>query len=192
MKKNKHHLFGLIGLTASGKTSLAKYLVDRLDFLYIPSTTTRPPRKGNTKEYKHISVKIFEDYIKNNELLEYTVFAGHYYGKLKKDVEEKINKHHSVYTLTPDQVKKLKDSHEKTKIILIQPEKPFLRNIKKRLKNRGHSQKEISERLKTIEKELRLIEELKEANLVDYVIKTLDNDYDYAKKEIEKITKKYL
>lgn len=108
MKKSKYHLFGIIDPTASGKTSLAKHLVKKLDFLYIPSVTTRKPRKGNRKEYKHVSVKLFQDHVKKDELLEYTVFAGNYYGKLKEDVEKHLRKHHSIYTLTPDQVKKLK------------------------------------------------------------------------------------
>lgn len=193
MKKDEiNQLFGLIGPAGAGKTEISRHLRQKHGFFYIPSVTTRPPRKGNLKEYKHIEIEVFESHIKNNELLEYTVFAGHYYGKLKKDVKEHLEKGHSIYTLTPDKVEKLKKEYMHTKIICVLPEDPILKTVKKRLKDRNHTEEEIKKRLETAEKELILIEELKNNGLIDHFVKTLESDYQHAFREMDKIVEKYL
>ena len=189
---NKKYLFGFIGPSGSGKTTLAKHLVKKLDFLYIPSITTRQKRSSDKSEYKHISVKEFEDHINNEEILEYTVFAGNYYGKLKKDVKRSLDLNHSVYTLTPDQVKNLRKEYKETKIILVLPERPILNTVKSRLEKRGHTKEEILIRLKEVEKELKLIKDLKDKNLIDKIIHTLENDYSHAIKKIHSFAKKHL
>lgn len=189
-RKNK--IFGFIGPSGSGKTTLAKHLVKKFDFLYIPSITTREKRPKDKDEYKHITVKQFKDHIRKNEVLEYTVFAGNYYGKLKKDIRKSTNKKHSVYTLTPDQVEKLKKEHKETKIILVLPEHPVLKTVEKRLKKRGHSNKEIIERLEEVKKELELVKDLSDKKLIDEIIYTLEDNYHHALRKIHKFAKKHL
>jgi guanylate kinase len=193
MKSDRNNkIFGFIGPSGSGKTTLAKHLVKKFDFLYIPSITTREKRIKDKNEYKHISVQQFEDHIKNNDILEYTVFAGNYYGKLRKDIKENLDKKHSVYTLTPDQVENLKEEHKETKIILVLPQQPVLKTVEKRLKKRGHSKEEITNRLKEVEKELELIKDLSNKELIDEIIYTLEDDYHHALKKIHKFAEKHL
>lgn len=190
--RKENHIFGFIGLSASGKTSLAKHLTKRFGFIYVPSVTTRQPRKGNIKEHKHVSIEVFENHIKNNELLEHTKFIGHYYGRLKKDVNEALYKNHIVYTLSADRVKHLKKIHKNVKIILIEPEDPIFKTIEKRLSNRKITQKDLLKRLSNAKKELQIINDLKEAKLIDHIVQTLEKDKLHAHKEIENIARKHL
>jgi len=149
-QNKKNCLFGLIGPGAVGKTDLSRHMREKHGFFYIPSTTTRPPRKGNLAEYQHITLEAFEKHIKNRELLEYTSFGGHYYGKLKKDVEKFLQKGDCVLTLTVDRVKKLKKTYKHIKIICVLTEDPILKNVKKRLIKRGHDKEYIRNRIKII------------------------------------------
>jgi len=187
--KKKNLLFGIIGPSGSGKTEISKHIQSKHGFLYIPSLTTRPVRKGNTAEYKHVEVDVFESFIKNGELLEYTLFTENYYGKLKKDVEENLKKVHSLYTLTTDKVRKLKESYKHTKIICVLPEKPVLKTVEKRLKDRMHSKEDIKKRLRTVEEDLAMIEKLKKRGLIDHFVETLENDYHHALRQIDKFVK---
>jgi guanylate kinase len=189
--KNKNLIFGLVGPTGSGKTELSKHLRKKHGFLYIPSVTTRPSRKGNLSEYKHVRVEIFEQFIKNGELLEYSMFAGHYYGKLRKDIDNYLKKGHSIYTLTFDRTEKLKNEYSDTKIICILPEDPIIKTVERRLKNRGDCLADIQKRLKTIEKDLKLIEKLKSNKMIDHFVRTLNCDWNHAISEIDKIANLY-
>jgi len=186
-QNKKNCLFGLIGPGAVGKTDLSRHMREKHGFFYIPSTTTRPPRKGNLAEYQHITLEAFEKHIKNRELLEYTSFGGHYYGKLKKDVEKFLQKGDCVLTLTVDRVKKLKKTYKHIKIICVLTEDPILKNIKKRLIKRGHDKEYIRNRIKITEKELDYIKTLKKEKLIDHFVKTIDADYNHALREIDKI-----
>jgi len=186
-QNKKNCLFGLIGPGAVGKTDLSRHMREKHGFFYIPSTTTRPPRKGNLAEYQHITLEAFEKHIKNRELLEYTSFGGHYYGKLKKDVEKFLQKGDCVLTLTVDRVKKLKKTYKHIKIICVLTEDPILKNVKKRLIKRGHNKEYIRNRIKITEKELDYIKTLKKEKLIDHFVKTIDADYNHALREIDKI-----
>ncbi|OIP23634.1 hypothetical protein COX95_03910 [bacterium CG_4_10_14_0_2_um_filter_33_32] len=186
-QNKKNCLFGLIGPGAVGKTDLSRHMREKHGFFYIPSTTTRPPRKGNLAEYQHITLEAFEKHIKNRELLEYTSFGGHYYGKLKKDVEKFLQKGDCVLTLTVDRVKKLKKTYKHIKIICVLTEDPILKNVKKRLIKRGHDKEYIRNRIKITEKELDYIKTLKKEKLIDHFVKTIDADYNHALREIDKI-----
>ena len=186
-QNKKNCLFGLIGPGAVGKTDLSRHMREKHGFFYIPSTTTRPPRKGNLAEYQHITLEAFEKHIKNRELLEYTSFGGHYYGKLKKDVEKFLQKGDCVLTLTVDRVKKLKKTYKHIKIICVLTEDPILKNIKKRLIKRGHDKEYIRNRIKITGEELDYIKTLKKEKLIDHFVKTIDADYNHALREIDKI-----
>ena len=186
-QNKKNCLFGLIGPGAVGKTDLSRHMREKHGFFYIPSTTTRHPRKGNLAEYQHITLEAFEKHIKNRELLEYTSFGGHYYGKLKKDVEKFLQKGDCVLTLTVDRVKKLKKTYKHIKIICVLTEDPILKNVKKRLIKRGHDKEYIRNRIKITGEELDYIKTLKKEKLIDHFVKTIDADYNHALREIDKI-----
>ncbi len=187
----ENHLFAFIGIAASGKTEVARHVCRKHGFRYIPSVTSRPPRPGNTDEYKHISKKQFENHIEKGDFLEYTFFNGNYYGKLKEDVRAHLEKGHCVYTLTADQVKNLKNQHPKMQLVWVTPEEPVFEIIEKRLRNRNvHSREEISGKMTTAYEELEIIKELHKDNFIDHVITTVESDYDFALNQMDEAVKK--
>ncbi len=77
--------------SGSGKTSIAKYLLERFPALeFSISATTRPPR-GTEKdgcEYYFLSTEDFEKRIKEGAFLEWEmVYKGKYYGTLKSEID---------------------------------------------------------------------------------------------------------
>lgn len=77
------------GPAGSGKGTVNKILMDRPDYAFSVSATTRAPRPGEVDgvNYHYISVEEFEKRIAADELLEYTKYCGNYYGTLKKETE---------------------------------------------------------------------------------------------------------
>lgn len=192
-EENKNIFFAIIGITSSGKTELARHMVTKHGINYIPSLTTRPPRPGNLTEYKHISVDQFKIHIKEGELLEYTFYAGNYYGKLKDDVSDNLEKGHSVTAMTADRIKELKGLlGEQVKVICVSPNDPVLETAEKRLRARSyHSEKEIKTRRIAMTEELEVISNLKNENYIDYHVTTIDSDWSHALREIDRIAEKH-
>ncbi len=190
-EKNKNIFFALIGITSSGKTELARHMVKKHGINYIPSLTTRPPRPGNLNEYKHISVDQFKIHIKEGELLEYTFYAGNYYGKLRDDVSENLEKGHSVTAMTADRIRELKELlGDQVKVICVSPNDPVLETAEKRLRDRKHhSEKDIKIRKTAMTEELEIISNLE--NHIDYFVTTIDSDWSHALREIDNIVKKH-
>lgn len=186
--ESKNILLGLIGVAASGKTEIARYVVEKYGFLYISSITSRPVRPGNESEYVHLSKEEFENHIKNDEVLEYTTFNDNYYGKLKKTVFDCLEKGHCVYTLTTDRAEELKKLYDNTLIILVEPQEPILDTVERRMHGRAvHHPDEVKAKLKTVIEELEIIKDLKEKGVVDYKVTTVDSDHELALREIDGI-----
>lgn len=99
----------LVGESASGKSSIEKYLVNNYGYNKIVSYTTRPPREGEVDgvDYHFISVEQFKSLDKSNFFAEKAVYRDWYYGVAKNDCTDD-----KVVVLTPHglrQVSKLKD-----------------------------------------------------------------------------------
>ncbi len=93
MKKKKKsyiivNMIVLSGASASGKTEVAKVLAAKYGIVKVITTTTRPMRKGevNGKDYFFVSVDEFEEMVKDNKFVEYTVYNGNFYGSTKDQV----------------------------------------------------------------------------------------------------------
>lgn len=86
----QHKLVIITAPSGSGKTSIARYLLERFPQLaFSISATTRPPRgaEQHGKEYYFISRQQFEDYIAQDAFLEWEmVYEGKYYGTLRSEV----------------------------------------------------------------------------------------------------------
>lgn len=83
----------LVGASASGKTDIAKILIEQYGYQKMVTTTSRKPRKGevNGVDYHFISKKVFENRIKKDRFLETVEYNGHYYGTPKKGAtKEKV------------------------------------------------------------------------------------------------------
>ena len=99
----------LTGESASGKSSIEKYLVENYGYSKIVSYTTRPPREGEVDgvDYHFIDVEKFIALKEQGFFTELSMYRGWYYGIAKKDCTDD-----KVAVLTPHglrQVKKLKD-----------------------------------------------------------------------------------
>lgn len=84
----------IAGPSAVGKTTVAKYILDRgAGFELSRSATTRPPRgDGHDQEYIYLSKNEFEERINSGEMLEYTEYGNNMYGtpvaEIKRILEE--------------------------------------------------------------------------------------------------------
>lgn len=77
--------------SGSGKTVVVNKLLEISDaFERVVTYTTRTPRPGeiNGKDYYFVTKKEFRALIKKGELLEYTIYAGNYYGTTKSNVQK--------------------------------------------------------------------------------------------------------
>lgn len=80
------------GPSGVGKGTVLKYVLERDDFVYSVSATTRNPREGELDgvNYFFMSRDKFEEMITNGELIEYAEYNGNYYGTPKFFVEEML------------------------------------------------------------------------------------------------------
>ncbi len=96
MKLNQRGLLIVIsGPSGVGKGTVRKALFEEQghDFVYSISMTTRKPRVGEVDgiDYYFVSREAFEKRIKEDALLEYAEFVGHYYGTPKDKVERYLS-----------------------------------------------------------------------------------------------------
>lgn len=99
----------LVGESASGKSSIEKYLVDNYKYNKIISYTTRPPRSGEVDgvDYHFISVEQFKSLNEQGFFAEKAEYRDWHYGVAKEDCTDD-----KVAVLTPHglrQVSKIKD-----------------------------------------------------------------------------------
>lgn len=78
----------LVGPSASGKTEIAKALVEQFQFKKIITTTTRPKRvfEVDDVDYHFISEETFNVLKASNAFVETSLYQGYQYGLQKKDV----------------------------------------------------------------------------------------------------------
>lgn len=84
-------LIVLVGKSASGKTTLEKYISDNFRYEKIVSHTTRPIRDDEVDgvDYHYVSEDMFNEMLLNNELVEHATFNNWSYGISKKEIEDK-------------------------------------------------------------------------------------------------------
>lgn len=86
-KEKRPIIIAICGKSASGKNTLANWLLSMLKVINIPaniiiSDTTRPPRlfEKNGIDYNFLTKEDFNNKIKNNDYLEFSSFNGWLYG----------------------------------------------------------------------------------------------------------------
>ena len=100
-------LIVLVGKSASGKTTLEKYISENFRYDRLISHTTRPIRNDEKcgVDYYFVSEDEFNKMLANDELVEHATFNGWSYGISKKEVEEKKN---GVVVVNPAGLRKLR------------------------------------------------------------------------------------
>ena len=87
-------LYVVSGPSGAGKSTVCKLVRERLGINLSISATSRKPRNGEQEgvDYFFITAEEFERKIKNGDFLEYANVHGNYYGTLKSEVEERLQR----------------------------------------------------------------------------------------------------
>lgn len=173
----------LSGPSGVGKGTVCKELMKKYDYKVSISATTRTPREGEVDgvNYYFLDKDVFKFKIKNNEFLEYAEVYGNYYGTLKSQVEEELDKGNNII-LEIDiqgsmQVQKV---FKNAVYIFLLP--PSINELKSRILKRG-SETESSFNLRFSA----VSEELKCMDSYDYAV--INDDVDNAVERVNGIIK---
>lgn len=150
-------LFVLSGPSGTGKGTVCNEIMMREDKLTISvSSTTREKRVGETdgETYNYVSKDDFLGMIDRDEMLEYAIYNGNYYGTPKKTVEELLLDGKDVMLeIEPQGALQVKKLFPEAVLIFLVP--PSMAELKKRLITRGReSAEEIEQRITNAKWEL--------------------------------------
>ena len=150
-------LFVLSGPSGAGKGTLRENVLKNFKtFVYSISCTTRAPRNSETNgvEYRFITRQDFEDRINAGEFLEYARVHDNYYGTLKQDVINELERGKNVL-LEIDVQGALQVRKKIPEAVLIFIAPPSIEELEKRLRARHTETDEaLRLRLKNAEHEM--------------------------------------
>lgn len=178
----KGKLIVISGPSGSGKSTVVNRAIQgREDMCFSTSVTTRSPRPGEVdgKDYFFIDPQRFQEMVERDELLEHAQYVSHSYGTPRAFVEQKLNEGMNVILdIEVQGARQVREKMQNAVLIFIIP--PSLEELRRRLVNRGTDAADVIEaRLQ------RAAEELKEADLYDYLI--INDDLDTAAREFTSI-----
>lgn len=170
--------------SGAGKTSLVKALARRFDHIKISiSYTTRPPRDGEKHgvDYYFVSEAEFKSMIKNEQLLEYAIIYGNYYGTSRDwVVNQLIHGNDIVLEIDWQGARQIRSHFHQAVLVFILP--PSLQTLRERLISRGKDHDEIiATRIAGARHEMMHYREF------DYLI--VNDDFEYALKDLVHIVK---
>lgn len=175
--------------SGSGKSTIVNYLLSKkLNLQFSISATNRSPRgtEQHGKEYYFLTTEEFKKCIDNGDFLEYEeVYPGRFYGTLKKEVENRLQKGVNILfdvdVVGGCNIKKHYGNRALS--IFIQP--PSIEELRRRLEKRATDTPEVIE--KRIEK---ASFELTFAQRFDKII--VNDDLEKAQDETLSAVKKFL
>ena len=143
-------LIVITGPSGVGKGTLVKLLLQRHPQLRMSvSATTREPRPGERDgiEYHFLSKKDFETAILNHELLEWTEYAGSYYGTPKAQITEQTQQgNYILLEIELEGARAIAKIFPAARRIFILP--PSIEELEARIRERGaNSEESIANRL---------------------------------------------
>ena len=182
---NKGKLIIVSGPSGVGKDTIVnKYLEKHPEDELSISMTSRPIRDGEIDgvNYYFKTKEQFEDAIKNDDLLEFALYNGNYYGTPKSEVEKRIDNGINVILVIEVvgamNIKKMMG--DKCTLIFVLP--PSMEELKNRLINRGTDSKEsIDNRLNIAKREIEVSDK--------YDYKIINDNLDKAVNDLENIIK---
>lgn len=165
--KNKGIVIILSAPSGCGKSTIAKALIDRDNNLRPSiSATTRLSREGEIEgvNYYFKTKEQFEQLIKQDIFLEYTIIYGNYYGTLKLQVEQLLeNGLDVIFAIDREGAKVLKSQLPEAITIFLLP--PNLDVLEQRINSRGlDSASEVKLRMESAAAEMAYSKEY------DYVV----------------------
>ena len=175
-------LFVVSAASGTGKTSLVKALLERVNNLHVSvSHTTRGQRPGELDGvHYHFSQK--EDFlalVQQGGFIEYAEVFGNYYGTAQTTVKQQLAKGHDVLLEIDwqgaEQVRKL---FPETQQIFILPPSQF--DLRQRLSNRGTDSVEVIEHRLSC-----AVEDMQQYLNFDYLI--INDDFNKALHDLESV-----
>lgn len=147
-------LIVLTGPASAGKdTILLKLLEIYPNLKRVITTTTRPKRVGETegKDYHFVTKEKFRQMLKDGEFVEFVDFSDNFYGTTKKELEPLLRGENLIWRVETSRAAKVKEvlpPHLQEKTIVIYIDVPDWEVLKNRMRKRGMSEEEISQRLR--------------------------------------------
>lgn len=177
-------LYVVSGPSGAGKSTVCKEVRKILGINLSISATSRNPREGekNGVEYYFLTVKEFEEKIKNNEFLEYAKVHGNYYGTLKSEVEKRLqNGEKIILEIDVQGGIQVKEKFPDAQLIFFKT--PTKEDLEKRLRGRQtDSEETIALRLKNS------LEELEYEKKYDFTV--INREIEQACRDLIDIIKK--
>lgn len=174
--------------SGSGKSTLVHYLMEqRSDFGFSVSATSRPPRgeERHGADYFFFSPEEFRAKIAGDEFVEYEeVYPGRFYGTLKSQVEEQLERQNILFDVDVKGGCSLKKYYgERALFLFVQA--PSIEELRRRLIARGDTAlEEIEKRIGKAEYEMTF------AKYADRVI--VNDNLETAKRTVVEIVDKFL
>lgn len=183
--KNTGQIIVISAPSGAGKGTIIKKLLENNSknrWLSV-SATSRKPREGEKEgiNYYYITEEEFKKRIKEDYFLEYTNYAGNYYGTPKEYIKEKVTKGIDVILeIEIEGANNIKKLIPEALFIFIMP--PSLKELVRRLKGRGTETNE-----KIIKRFNAAYKEVNEVTKYNYVV--VNDEVDIAVDKIESIIK---
>ena len=168
------------GPAGSGKGTVNAILLERDDFAFSVSATTRAPRPGEVDgvNYHYITKESFLSRIESGDMLEYTEYCGNFYGTPRKEAEEVLKTGKNlILEIEVEGAQNVKAKYPDAVLVLLLP--PSYSEQEARLRGRGtETEQKILERLARAKEEVAL------ADRYDYVVYNYDGKADEAAAQI--------
>ena len=175
-------LFVVSAASGTGKTSLVKALLDRVNNLHVSvSHTTRTQRVGELDgvHYHFTTQETFLAQVEQAGFIEYAEVFGNYYGTSQAKVKEQLQQGHDVLLEIDwqgaDQVRRL---FPESKQIFILPPSQF--DLRERLSNRGTDAVDVIEHRLSC-----AVEDMQQYSNFDYII--INDDFNKALHDLEAV-----
>lgn len=183
--KNTGQLIVISAPSGSGKGTIINRLLenDNTNRWLSVSTTSRMPRPIDIPgvTYNFVTKEEFEDLIKEDFFIEYTNYAGNYYGTPKEAIKKKLDSGIDVILeIEIEGASNIKKLVPEALFIFIMP--PSLKAMVKRLQNRKTESKD-----KIIERFRQAYKEVNQVTQYNYVV--VNDDLDEAVNKVESIIK---
>ena len=183
--KRRGILFVLSSPSGAGKTSIARYILDKDKNIKLSvSLTTRKKRKNEKDgiDYDFISKDVFEKKIKNNFFLEWATVFGNYYGTSREKVQKTLQDGNDVlFDIDWQGTQQLSDNKDfdLVTIFILPPSKTVL---EKRLNNRAQDSKiEVIKRMSQASDEI--------SHYMEYNYIVINNNLEEASNQVLSILK---
>lgn len=180
MNKETGLMIVISGPAGSGKGTVNGLLLEREDFEFSVSATTRAPRPGEKDgvNYHFVTREEFLERISSGDMLEYTEYCGNFYGTpLKEALEVLKTGKNLILEIEVEGAKNVKAKFPDAVLVLLLP--PSYAVQEARLRGRAtETEEKILQRLKRAKEEVML------ADCYDYVVYNYDG---MAQKAAEQI-----